>query len=436
MKIANWGRFPVVDVPVASLSGDVEMDNRMIAAYSSAIPRGMGRCYGDSALGEAILSCAEMNRILAFDASTGLLWCESGVTIADLLRRFVSSGWFPMVTPGTKFVSIGGAIASDVHGKNHHRDGCFSECVIEIELLTPCGERVWCSRADEADLFWATVGGMGLTGVILSTRLRLVKVPGPFIAQRALRFDTLPELFEAFGRYAGSTYSVAWIDTILGRRNAGRNVLLLGEHDNRQATPLHRDASAARLRVPFDLPSRTLNRATISAFNWLFFHRHPAGESTKSLHYEPYFYPLDAVADWNRIYGRRGFTQYQLAVPFSHGERVIPAVLEACHRSGFSSFLSVLKAFGAQGQGLLSFPIEGLTLTLDLPIRDDLFPLLNRLDALVIEAGGRVYLTKDVRLDRVAFDRMYPRADSFREMRSRLDPFGRFQSLQSRRLGL
>ncbi len=436
MKVANWGKFPVVDVNVVSLSADHDAARQLLHSAGSMIARGMGRCYGDSALADTIVSTRPLNRILAFDERSGIVSCESGVTYAELLGAFAQDGWFPPVTPGTKHVTIGGAIASDVHGKNHHRDGCVSTAVLDFDLLLPSGDVVTCSRSSSPELFWATVGGMGLTGVILAARMRMLRVPSPYIAQRAIRCESLPELFAAFTAHSASTYSVAWIDTILSRRNRGRSVLLLGEHDANPVNPMERGVGRALARVPFNLPSRSLNRLTISAFNWAFYHRHPAGESFKSLHYEPYFYPLDILTDWNRIYGKAGFTQYQFVVPTEAATYVMPEVLSTCHDAGFSSFLSVLKAFGRAGEGLLSFPTEGFTLTLDLPIRGTLFRLLDRLDAIIVDAGGRVYLTKDVRLARETFDRMYQRADEFRQLRAEIDPSRKFQSLQSRRLGL
>ncbi len=440
LPVTNWGRYPVVDAQVHELPESVDQLAASLSDVPSYIARGMGRCYGDSALGDAIVSTTGRRRVHAFDAQTGLLTCDAGVTFADILEQFVPRGWFPPVTPGTKFVTLGGAIASDVHGKNHHAEGCISAHVASFLLLTPRGDTVRCSRTEHADLFWATVGGMGLTGIILSVELRLKAIVNPMIAQRAIKVENLSELLSLFSTHASTTYSVAWIDTLQQGRRIGRSILLLGEHDadarGAPQAPSPTLAPRFALTVPFDLPSFTLNRLTIGAFNWLFYHKHRQRDARTRLHYEPYFYPLDVVHHWNRIYGRRGFTQYQFAVPFVAGSAAIAAVLQACNRAGYGSFLSVLKAFGPKNSGLLSFPIEGLTLTLDLPIRDGVFALLDQLDAIVVDHGGRVYLTKDVRLGRRMFDRMYPEADAFRAVRETIDPHRRLQSLQSRRLEL
>jgi len=435
MRITNWGRYPVVDVPVHTLRGDASA--QALPHPVPYIPRGMGRCYGDSALGDAIIACAKQNRFLHFAEDSGILTCEAGVTFADVLTHFVPRGWFPPVTPGTKFVSLGGAVASDVHGKNHHKEGCISDHLLDFRLLTAQGDALMCSRTENAPVFWATVGGMGLTGIILSLRIRLKRVQSAYIAQRALKAATLAELLALFTAHADSTYSVAWIDTLQTGKSTGRSILLLGEHcDAAEGGNPFPAIGQGALTVPFDLPSFALNRLTIGTFNWLFYHKQLGTDSARTLHYEPYFYPLDKIHHWNRIYGKRGFTQYQFVVPFAGGHEAIQSVLAACNRAGFGSFLSVLKTFGAANRGLLSFPMEGLTLTLDFPIKPLLFPLLDRLDAIVEAHGGQVYLTKDVRLPQAAFERMYAHADAFRAIRQQLDPEKRIQSLQSRRLGI
>jgi FAD/FMN-containing dehydrogenase len=409
------------------------------------IARGMGRCYGDSALGDTMLSSRQMNRLLHFEAETGILTCEAGVTYDDILQVFVPRGWFPPVTPGTKFVSMGGALASDVHGKNHHSEGSFIDHVLDFWLLLPTGERLLCSRTQHAAIFWATAGGMGLTGYILSLRLQLKRVANSYIRQRAIKVGTLSEIIELFTAHTAATYSVAWIDTLQTGKNLGRSLLLLGEHATADDLAAHPRALAQPqslhpkkplLTIPLDFPTFALNTWSIGAFNQLFYHKNLRQDATTLLHYNPYFYPLDAIHQWNKIYGKRGFTQYQFVVPFAAGEEAIRRVLLRCKAAGFASFLSVLKAFGAGNLSPLSFPMAGLTLTLDFPISAALFPFLDELDSIVLAYGGRVYLTKDVRIGRETLEKMYPRIDEFRALRQQLDPQQRIQSLQSRRLGL
>jgi len=431
---SNWGNYPKIPQAARPYSPGDEVP-------SSWIPRGMGRCYGDSSLGDEMLSPLRQNRMLSFNDEKGILHCEAGVTFKDLLDTFVSRAWFPPVTPGTKFVSMGGALASDVHGKNHHVEGSFSRHVLGFHLLTAQGEVIYCSKNENTDVFHATAGGMGLTGMILDLYLQLKKIETAYIRLRSIKARNLDEVLQLTEEYQSSTYSVAWIDTLAGKEKLGRSLLLLGEHATVEDLPASKREqpfqipSHLSLRIPFDFPSFALNRYSIWAFNFLYYHKQLSKEKESLSDYESYFYPLDSLHEWNRIYGKRGFTQYQFALPMKGGREGLKRILSYLQEKKLGSFLSVLKLFG-EGEGMLSFPQKGYTLTLNFPISQRLFPILDRLDAMVLEHGGRVYLSKDVRLRAETFEKMYPQLEDFRKIRQRLDPDGRLASYQSKRLGL
>ncbi|MEO0468602.1 MAG: FAD-binding oxidoreductase [Bacteroidota bacterium] len=439
MKIHNWGMYPRVDVPVLACEGPQSLQ---ALAEGSWIPRGMGRCYGDSALGQHILSSQRLRRFLAFDPQSGLLHCESGITYEDLLTHFVPKGWFPPVTPGTKFVSLGGAIASDVHGKNHHKEGSIQQHVDAFHLLLASGEVVHCSRTEHPDLFHATFGGMGLTGMILDLQIRLRPIETSAIWQESIKAPNLDRLIELFDESKDVTYSVAWIDVLSSGKKMGRSVLLNGEHatlDQIKGSSFAKKPlgipQKLKLAVPFHFPSFALNALSVRAFNFAYYHKQGPMRKEGLADYDSFFYPLDAIHHWNRIYGKRGFTQYQFVVPYEGGAEAIRKVLKRTQQDNLGSFLAVLKTFGKEN-GWLSFPMEGYTLTLDFPISKKLFPILDELDAIVMDHGGRVYLTKDVRLNAQNMQKMYPEYGKFSTLLQKLDPKGTVRSFQSERIGL
>lgn len=394
------------------------------------IARGLGRSYGDASLAPLVLDNTRRHLLLDFDAQTGILRCEAGATLADLLDVLLPQGWFPPVTPGTKFVTVGGAVASDVHGKNHHIDGCFSAHVLSFELLLADGSIVQCSRHAHPELFRATCGGMGLTGVLLTVTLKMLPVQSAWIEQTTLRAASLEQVLALFEQHRDATYSVAWIDCVAGGARLGRSLLMLGEHalDGGLAARPKRSRS-----VPFDLPPQLMNRYSIGAFNTLYYHKPSAGRAR--VHYEPYFYPLDGLLHWNRLYGKPGFVQYQFVLPRA-ATRELQAILARIVDSGRGSFLAVLKAFGPANQNYLSFPLEGYTLALDFKIEDGLFALLDELDVMVTAAGGRHYLAKDARMSQATFERGYPRHAAFQQVRRDYGALDAFGSSLSDRLGL
>lgn len=435
--LSGWGRYPRVDVTVQRARGEQDIRNQVIH-HSSFIARGMGRAYGDPALSRhAVLSLLPSDRILSFDETTGRVTCEAGLVLADLLDIFVPRGWFIPVTPGTKFVTIGGMIAADVHGKNHHKEGSFGDHVESLVLATADGYVLDCSRMANAELFFATCGGMGLTGVIVAATFCLKRIETAYIRQKTLRARNLDEAMQLLEAARDATYSVAWIDGMAEGDHLGRSVVYLGEHAMRDEIKSKKNVFAlsprSAKRIPVDFPGFALNRFSVSAFNALYYAK--AKEGDAFVDYDTYFYPLDAVLEWNRIYGRKGFVQYQCVLPLAASSVGMKTLLGRIAQSGLASFLAVLKILG-RGHGVMSFPMEGYTLALDFPVSVDTFRLFDELDAIVHDYGGRLYLAKDARMRASTLRRGYPRLDEFLDLRQRFDPNGKFSSLQSERLGL
>lgn len=400
-----------------------------LAPETRWLPRGLGRSYGDSGLNEdqLLVDATGLDRFIALDADRGVLECEAGVTLADILQlleaRAAQAGagpiWFLPVTPGTKFVTVGGAIANDVHGKNHHRAGCFGNHVLSLKLLRSTGEVLDCSPSENAGLFAATIAGLGLTGLILSARIQLKAVPGLWLEAEDLRYGNLDEFFAlSEASRADWEYDVAWLDCLASGVALGRGVFSRARHvswPQDSAPPRVRPAWQPRLAMPVDLPGFALNRLTVGGFNTLLWHKAPATPKRRVVHYDGVFYPLDAIAQWNRLYGRQGFYQYQCVLPEAHARAAVRAQLQAIAASGEGSFLAVLKTFGARrSPGMLSFPMPGTTLALDFPNRGSrTLALLTRLDAVTREAGGRIYPAKDGRVSAADFQHGYPGWQAF-----------------------
>ena len=427
---SSWGRWPrhthAQCVPV--------QDRFRVPDFGDGttfLPWGNGRSYGDScqnADGRLLLTQG-IDRFIAFDADRGVLECEAGVQLADIIELVLPKGWFVPVTPGTRFVTVGGAIANDVHGKNHHRAGSFGHHVLGFELLRSDGSIRWCEPAGEqAEWFAATVGGLGLTGLIRRARLQLRRVPGPWLAGQSHRFGNLAEFF-ALSRESDREYeyTVSWLDCTARGHSLGRGVFMRGNHAAIEG-PLPRERT---LRVPFTPPISLINRVSLRAFNRLYYARSSAECANATWHYLPFFYPLDAVLEWNRVYGPRGFFQYQCAVPPESAPDALTEMIETIARSGSGSFLAVLKMFGDQpSTGMLSFPRPGATLALDFPNQGEAtLRLLGRLDQITCAAGGAVYPAKDARMSALAFQQYFPR---WQEFSAYVDP--RFSSSFWRRV--
>jgi len=400
-KITNWGNFPIVEKEMKSEDA-VSKIREFVKTHNEVIARGNGRCYGDASLGEHIFSTKRLNKFISFDRLNGIIECESGVLLSDVLEIAVPQGYFLYVTPGTKFVSVGGAIASDVHGKNHHAEGCFSEYVLEFDLMDENGNILKCSREENSGKFWATIGGMGLTGIILSAKFKLKNIETAYIKQESIKAENLDEIFRLFEESENWTYTVAWIDCLQKGKNIGRSILLRGEHALKAELPQNLLKNPLRLKkkfsptVPFYFPNFVLNSWSIKIFNWIYFNKQTRKEAHQFVDYETFFYPLDFVNDWNKIYGKKGFIQYQMMIPKKNGKEGMKRILETIARSGNGSFLAVLKLYGKENpHAYNSFPFEGYSLALDFKVNNKLKNLIEKLDDIVEEYNGKIYLTKD-----------------------------------------
>ncbi len=438
MMLSGWGRYPWAACHVIRPRDEDAL--RAALADGPAIARGNGRAYGDSAMHpRSTLDMRGFERMLDFDPGSGVLVAEAGVILGDIISTFLPRGWFPLVTPGTKFVTLGGMLAADVHGKNHHRDGSMRACVDWIEVMGPdgCVERL---RPGEERFDW-TLGGMGLTGLILRAAIRLQRVESGWIRQTLIPAADLDAAMEAFEAHAGARYSVAWIDCLSPAPALGRSLVMLGEHAARDELPqTHGGAPFVvprrrALRVPMDAPAFLLSGPLIRAFNALHHARGSRAAGTRLVDWDSYFYPLDALLGWNRIYGRRGFVQFQCALPLDASRDGLSAMLRRIATAGQGAFLAVLKRFGP-GEGRFSFPMEGYTLALDFPVNRRSLALLDELDRITIDHGGRFYLAKDARMSATTMRAADPRAEGFAAMRREQGLHSAFASAQSERLAL
>ncbi len=443
--IAGWGNFPVEECEVYRPEALDDLQEVVARAPErDLIPRGLGRSYGDAALNRdrGVILSHRFDRMLAFDAETGVLHCEAAVSLAEVIETFVPRGFFFPVTPGTKFISIGGAIAADVHGKNHHANGSMGEFVLDLRLLTASGEIVSCSRENNAELFWATLGGMGLTGFVIDARVRLLPIDTAYMSvqnQRAANLDALLELFfESDGQFG---YEVAWIDCLARGRSLGRSVMMRANHAAlHELPPQWRSAptefkEGLKATVPFTFPGFALNAWSMRLFNEFFNAIHP--NASKVVPCDNYFYMLDRIHHWNRIYGKRGVVQYQVVLPQETSRAALIEILERLSEANRGSFLAVLKSLGPSSDGMLSFPTRGYTLALDLPHTGrDLVEELQKIDQIVLRAGGRVYLAKDACMRPEVFVEMYPHLERFKAVKASVDPEQRYASSQARRLGI
>ncbi len=414
---SSWGNFPKIRPQMLSLHSRFDA---LPAPSGSLLPYGNGRSYGDVCLNDSgcLLWTRGLDRFIRFDTTTGELECESGVQLSELIRLTLPRGWFPAVTPGTQFVTVGGAIANDVHGKNHHRTGSFGHHVLDFELLRSDGQSLRCSPTENTELFRATVGGLGLTGLIRRARLQLTKVPGPWLQGEAIRFSALDEFF-ALSQESDSAYehTVAWIDCLAQGASLGRGIFSRANwRDATDTAPRVR-----KLKMPLTPPASLVNRWTSTLFNNTNFHAQRAGRITRRWHYDAFFYPLDGILEWNRIYGPRGFLQYQCVLPAAAARDATRELLKVIAASGQGSFLAVLKKFGDRAPaGLMSFARPGVTLALDFPHRgDETLRLLETFDAITRAAKGAVYPAKDARMSAASFAAYYPQ---WRELERHRDP--------------
>lgn len=414
----SWGRYPKVDCHVEPLFWQDEFP-RETPLLPAVLPVGMGRSYGDVCLleGGTLLSTRRLDRLLHFDPGTGMLRCESGVTLAQILQFAVPQGWFLPVTPGTKYVSIGGAIANDIHGKNHHVAGSFGSHVPRFELVRSDGARMTCSPQQNPEWYSATIGGLGLTGLITWADIQLRPIASRKIRYEGIRFSGIDEFLSLSSSGSQVEYTMAWIDCISRGKNFARGIYMQGDHS--EVLEKKKPSRDPRLNVPVDLPTWVLNRTSMRIFNELYYRKQLRRHVTALVDYEPFFYPLDSILHWNRIYGKRGFLQFQCVIPWRYGRDGIIAILQTVTDSGLASFLAVLKVMGDRpSPGLMSFPQPGITLALDIAIHPGVtFPLFDRLAEMTRELGGRLYPAKDARMTGHQFRAFYPQWREFAEYR-------------------
>ncbi len=437
--LAGWGNYPKASSYVIVPANEQELKKSV--SQESVIARGLGRSYGDQAIhsNKKVCICTRMHHFLSWDEDLGILECEAGTSLDEIITTFAPRGWMPMICPGTKFVTIGGSIANDIHGKAHHADGSFFNCVISFTILLADGNIVTASREAHPDLFIANFGGLGLLGIILTARIRLRKTETTYFRQRSIKVNSLEEMLNALEQYKDYNYSVAWIDPLAAGKKLGSGVLTVGNPATLDELPesLKNDPlkihTPSKLNVPFFLPGFALNNITVRLLNKLigFVQNSPR----PYVHYEKFFFPLDMINNWNRGYGKRGFIQYQFVIPEQNGLANLRHIMEMIASSGCTPFLNVFKKMGP-GQGILSFPFQGYTLAIDFPVTKDLKAFTQQLDQAVLQAGGRIYLGKDAMLDKTTFRLMYPQYNEWLAIKRKYDPSNVFASDLSARLGL
>lgn len=433
-KLTGWGRYPIVE------GLEIKTENLQQATENATLCRGLGRSYGDSSLpagpDDTVVDTTLADRVLSFDRESGILRAEAGLSLLELNRLFLRHGWFTPVSPGTQFVTLGGMVASDVHGKNHHVDGCFGEHVRCLRLRVADGRIVECSDERERELFRATIGGMGLTGHVLEVEFQMRRIPSPWIWGESERIPNLDAMAAGLKEAAGAwPMTVGWVDCLARGASLGRGILMKGRWAEPHEAPDRPPPFKRRFRVPFRFPEIALCRPSMKAFNLLYYYKHVKRIQRGIQHPDSFFYPLDKLDDWNLIYGKRGFTQYQCVLPHAEDNGPARRFLEEFTSAGGMAFLCVIKDCGAEGKGMLSFPRPGTSIAMDFPIhRRKTQAFVDCLNELVIAEGGRTYLTKDTFTRSEHFRAMESRLDAFNAVRRKWDPQGTIRSAQSVRL--
>jgi decaprenylphospho-beta-D-ribofuranose 2-oxidase len=428
-ELKSWGNYP--EVKLTSHLFDHKLKGQNFRP--NTIPYGNGRSYGDSCLSQNVVELRRHSHFLSFDSEKGILIAQAGVLLEDIISLVLPQGWFLKVVPGTKKITVGGAIASDIHGKNHHLDGCFSEGVNSFKLLMPNDQIINCSRTENQELFHASCGGMGLTGIITEAELNLKKINSSEIKQTTIKTKNLEDTFRIFEEIKSERYSVAWIDCLSKGKQLGKGHVIFGDFGNNGYLHVQ---NKKKLNIPFFFPSFALNKWSVKAFNFFYYNRIFKTKTTTKISYDNFFFPLDSISNWNKIYGKNGFTQYQFILPLSSSPEGMRKILTAISESGKGSFLAVLKLYGKKNENYLSFPIEGYSLALDFKIEKGLFELLDQLDKIVVEYGGRIYLSKDARVKKDVFEKGYNQLNTFKSVRSKYNLTETINSKQSLRLGI
>ena len=437
-EISGWGLYPKIKAKKCKPNSISELKEAILNRPS--IARGNGRSYGDSAINKSnTIDMTNFNRFLNFNDETGLLVAQSGVILNDVINIFLPKKWFPVVTPGTKYVTIGGMVASDVHGKNHHKNGSFANYIEWLDIMNNNGEIIRCSKKENKNLFFWTLGGMGLTGIIINVAFFLKPIETSWIKQKLYVTKNIAQTFEFFEKNINSTYSVAWIDCYSRNNNLGRSLLTLGEHANEEDLKScfnlepFKYQKKTKISIPFFFPPFILNNLSVKIFNSIYFFSGKLSKKNKIVDWDSFFYPLDKILNWNKIYGYKGFIQFQCVIPLLYSKKGISELLKCISNSKSSSFLAVLKRFGKQNSNF-SFPMEGYSLALDFPINKKNLSLIEVLDKITIRNGGRFYLAKDSRVKRKIFEISDNRIKQFRDFRKEFREI--YTSLQSERLGL
>lgn len=431
-KIFGWGRLGVDGRE--TFSEDLAKVTR-----GANLSRGLGRSYGDSSLPavstDSVINTTLANRVLSLDEESLVIRVEAGASLVELNKLLIPRGLFSPVTPGTKFVTVGGMVASDVHGKNHHREGCFGEHVRAMKIRLADDSSVECTPTVMPDLFYGTIGGMGLLGHILEVEFELRRIPSQWIWMESERVDDIDSFVSALNTAAPKfPMTMGWIDCLNRGKRMGRGILMAGRWATADEAKSRAPYELPHITVPFELPNIALNAVTAQAFNSAYYWKHLARTKVGLVGPEPFFYPLDAILEWNKVYGPRGFTQYQCVIPRHAGPPAVRAFMELLTRLGGASPLCVIKDCGPEGKGTLSFPLEGTSIAVDMAVSPDIQRIVDQLNEFVIETGGRIYLTKDRFTTKEHFRRMEPRLDRFVSLRDKYDPRRRIRSAQSVRL--
>lgn len=438
MKISGWGNYPLKKTVLYTPRNKNEL--QLLLANGQCIARGNGRAYGDSAINNyKTISMKKFNCFLEFDSKNGHLTVEAGVIVADILDHFINKGWFMPVTPGTKYVSIGGMVAADVHGKNHHKFGSFGQHILWIDIIDNNQKIIRCSRKKNKKIFLNTIGGMGLTGIILNVCFKLIPIETAWIKQKVLHTKNLEHVISLFQEYHDATYSVAWIDCLSERNKLGRSLIIFGEHaklnelpDKIKKNPFHLK-QRRKIKIPFNFPRFCLNWIIIKLFNFIYYNLGKFKAKEMLVDIENFFYPLDTILYWNKIYGKDGFLQFQCVIPTKNSRKAITEIFTMMKTFGSSSFLAVLKKLGKEN-GQISFPMEGFTLALDFPASKKNLKMMKKLDDIVLKYNGRFYLAKDARMDAQTLFKSDKRFSIFKSMRKNKKLYNKFNSIQSLRL--
>jgi len=431
-KLSGWGNNINVNSSVYLPKNNIDIINLYKnSATLNYIVRGLGRSYGDSSLNHNIISLKNYEKFFKFDEKLGILECSSNYSLNEILKLIVEKGWFLNVTPGSKFITIGGAIASDAHGKNHHLDGSFCDYIFSFKVITPEGILYNCSKEENSELFFATCGGMGLTGIILSTKIELLKIKSKLINTQIVKTKNLEETIKNFKKLNDNKYLVAWIDALAENKYLGRSIIFIGNHSNEGDLNF---LEKIKFSIPKIFPGFLLNKYIIKFFNKLYYFTHKNNKKSKQ-NLDSFFYPLDSIGSWNNLYGRNGFIQIQILITEKNFEEIISKTLKFFQEKKQFSYLSTLKELGKGNNNYLSFPSKGYTLTLDLKMNNELQSVYKEFELLLAQYKIKVYLTKDSFMSKKYFESTYKNLNKFREIKKKHDPLNVIKSLQSERLG-